>query len=734
MGNIITSIKMKQKKRLRERRLNEKLKAQEQLALKQNADGGVSSSMCCIDNPGNIEDFYFIEKDKIGEGSYGRVCRCSNKSTGAPRAVKMLRKVSKLSEVAKFRREIILLRMLDHPHVAKLFEHFEDSSYMFMVMQLCAGGELFDRMMETGHFTEGQTAIIMQQIIRAVFYLHSQSVAHRDLKMENIMLMSEGAIEQNTVKLIDFGSARTFEEGEFMSTKVGTPYFVAPQVLAGRYTEACDIWTIGVVMYCLLCGYPPFFGDSDAEVLARVRVGTFYFNAADWKHVSDYAKTMIKNMLRLNPADRISAKQALQDEWLDKKAPRLRAPLKLRYLDNMRNFGPMNLLKKATLQIMAAQLDEEYTKPLVETFQWLDDSGEGTISAAELREGLVKSGVPETDIPEDLEHMVKQIDTDGTGEIEITEFVASTLDPRLYTKEEFCWAAFRIFDQNCDGKIGVRELRDIMNNGQIEEKVSKEVCKGLIGDVDEDGDMEVDFNEFMHMMHGTTQKKVMNQNKTAYERKVEEAHRAAMDAMKSGDNPLDLVQSPQGMLQALTQARQVIDEEEAARLKAEEEAKMKAEEEAKRKAEREAKLKAEKEAKEEAKKAEEKAKKKDEEEQGKKTAEQQASPLQQGTAPQENSPKNKVRMASGPALAAKSGTGKINKKLSKEDQQTPSDARPVTKSGPVKVSKKLSNEDQKTPIDASPGTKSTPAKPMLASKGPPRPILAKSPTKGKVSE
>eukprot|EP00434_Breviolum_minutum_P012460 symbB.v1.2.010977.t2/scaffold725.1/size168906/3 len=196
-----------------------------------------SFAIYIIDNQGAIEDFYDVEDTKIGEGSFGRVCRCFNKSTGAERAVKMLRKVRRKSQLIMFKNELSTLKMLDHPHVVKLYEHFEDKRYMYMVMEFCQGGELFDRLLEVGNFSENQAAIIMQQIFRGVYYLHTMKIVHRDLKIENFMFAGEGPVEANMIKIIDFGFARSFEEGQFLKTKVGAPYFVSPQILAGKYTE-----------------------------------------------------------------------------------------------------------------------------------------------------------------------------------------------------------------------------------------------------------------------------------------------------------------------------------------------------------------------------------------------------------------------------------------------------------------------------------------------------------------
>jgi len=464
---------------------------------------GIGHAMFIIDNPGRISDFYDIYKDeKLGEGSYGRVCKCSNKSTGVERAVKILRKVNNQKVLDNFMYEIAIMKLMDHPNIVRLFEHFEDDKFLYLVMELCDGGELFDRLLDAGHFSEPQAAFLMQQALRCVYYMHAHGICHRDLKMENFLFSNEDRVERNVLKVADFGLACNLQtEDQQMTTKCGAPYYVAPQVLAGRYDKSCDVWTLGVIMYTLLCGYPPFFGESDAEVLAKVRVGVYTFNAADWKHVSEDAKNLIRGMLKINPADRYSARQALQHPWITEKAPVPEACIRLRCVENMRAFNSMNLLKKATLQILAVSIPSNHTSALSEMFMALDSSGEGTVSAKELEQGFKKSFIAE--IPDDLEEVLSAIDADGSGNIDYTEFLAATLDPRVYIKEEFCWAAFRIFDRNGDGKIGESELWKVLNGGEHEGGVNRAYVAELLKDVDANGDGFIDFGEFMTMMRGT---------------------------------------------------------------------------------------------------------------------------------------------------------------------------------------------------------------------------------------
>lgn len=222
-------------------------------------EGGFGIAQFIIDNTGKLQDFYDLEKKNLGEGSYGAVYKGINKSTGQPRAVKSICK-DQMKNLERFKSEINIMKMMDHPNIIKLYESFEDKKNIYLVMELCNGGELFDRIIDAGHFKEVQAAIIMQQIIRAIYYMHDNHVCHRDLKPENFIFNTKDPIEKALLKIIDFGLSCTFTDGQVLSTKAGTPYYVAPQVLAGKYDQLSDLWSCGVIMYVLLCGYPPFFG------------------------------------------------------------------------------------------------------------------------------------------------------------------------------------------------------------------------------------------------------------------------------------------------------------------------------------------------------------------------------------------------------------------------------------------------------------------------------------------
>merc|ERR1719238_1420269 len=155
-------------------------------------------------------------------------------STKAQRAVKSIAK-QQMKNIDRFKAEIAIMKIMDHPNIIKLYESFEDHRNIYLILELCTGGELFDRIIDSGHFTEVQAAIVMQHMFRAIFYMHENHIVHRDLKPENFLFTTKEPIEKTHLKVIDFGLACKFADGQVLSTKAGTPYYVAPQVLTGKY-------------------------------------------------------------------------------------------------------------------------------------------------------------------------------------------------------------------------------------------------------------------------------------------------------------------------------------------------------------------------------------------------------------------------------------------------------------------------------------------------------------------
>lgn len=466
------------------------------------SDGVHFKHSFCSLNSGKLDEFYKMEtKTKLGEGSYGSVCKGKHKSTNAVRAIKAIDR-TKIADGERFQTEVDIQSALDHPNIVKLYEVFLDAKKVYLVMELCTGGELFDRILEEAEKHEGSdaarafdergAATYMQQILGAMSYLHNNNFVHRDIKPENFLLQNRDVDAQ--IKVIDFGLAKQHKvgSGEKMKTKAGTPYYVAPQVLQGCYDEKCDVWSCGVICYILLCGYPPFYGDQDPDILRMVKKGNFTFPPEDWDDVSAEAKECISLMLTFNADKRPTAAKMLEHRWLDKNAELPKGKVAKDLCKHLRKFNEGSRMKKVALTLIAQQLKDEDLEQLRTTFLLLDKNKDGTLTIEEIQNGIKDSAI---EIPADLIEIMKNLDTDGSGNIDYTEFIAATLNQKQYLKRDVLWSAFRVFDKDGDGTITKQELGSI-----LKEQADGEVIMNMVQEVDLDGDGQISFDEFVKMM------------------------------------------------------------------------------------------------------------------------------------------------------------------------------------------------------------------------------------------
>jgi len=261
-----------------------------------------------------IEDFYEMGHE-IGRGGFSVVVEGTDKASKKKYAIKCIKKATvEGDDIKLLRREIKIMKRVDHPNILKLYEVFEDEDEFYLVMELVDGKELFDKIVEKGQYTEKDASNIVKQIVSAVAYLHENGIAHRDLKPEN--LLSAGDQESEIVKIADFGFSKNFGEEKLM-TSCGSPGYVAPEVLTCEsYDNGVDMWSVGVIIYILLCGYPPFYADNAPALFKKIMDVKYDFDDPSWEDVSEDAKNLIRHLLVKDPASRYTAKQCLEDPWV----------------------------------------------------------------------------------------------------------------------------------------------------------------------------------------------------------------------------------------------------------------------------------------------------------------------------------------------------------------------------------------------------------------------------------
>uniref|UniRef100_A0A669P1M7 non-specific serine/threonine protein kinase n=1 Tax=Phasianus colchicus TaxID=9054 RepID=A0A669P1M7_PHACC len=263
----------------------------------------------------HFTDGYEIKED-IGIGSYSVCKRCVHKATETEFAVKIIDK-SKRDPSEEIE---ILLRYGQHPNIITLKDVYDDGKYVYLVMELMRGGELLDRILQQKCFSEREASAVLCTITRTVDYLHSQGVVHRDLKPSNILYMDESG-NPDSIRICDFGFAKQLRaENGLLMTPCYTANFVAPEVLKRQgYDAACDIWSLGILLYTMLAGFTPFANgpdDTPEEILARIGSGKYALTGGNWDSVSDTAKDIVSKMLHVDPHQRLTAVQVLRHPWI----------------------------------------------------------------------------------------------------------------------------------------------------------------------------------------------------------------------------------------------------------------------------------------------------------------------------------------------------------------------------------------------------------------------------------
>eukprot|EP00928_Gymnodinium_smaydae_P063524 TRINITY_DN47078_c0_g1_i1.p1 TRINITY_DN47078_c0_g1~~TRINITY_DN47078_c0_g1_i1.p1 ORF type:complete len:580 (+),score=105.34 TRINITY_DN47078_c0_g1_i1:181-1920(+) len=418
-------------------------------------------------------DFVLLPEEVLGEGISGAVTKATSRVTGHEYALKSLNK-SGLSDdtLDSLREEVNNYLRIDHPNIARLLHVYEEESHVSMVMELCPGKELFEHVMERTRFTEPDAAHVARQMFLAVAYLHRHNIVHCDIKLENVLFDGE----TGNVKLIDFGFSKTWDKQRVLWRSQGTMSYAAPEVLEGRFTDKCDVWSLGVVCFMLLSGTPPFSMTNNDECRRRVSKGKFAFKEGPWRGVSDDAKNFISRLLVVNPELRASALEGLQDPWLlaaeneayvsssGNRTARIPMPPRSSeaLLNDLRRYSTSSHISRAVCAMIAHHLDSEELEGVRTAFLKWDTDLTGTITRENFTQALVNCDLREGE----LGRLFDCVDTAGDGEIHFSELAAALLQSWIGLREENLREAFELFDVSRTGYITRADLAKVFGGAK----------------------------------------------------------------------------------------------------------------------------------------------------------------------------------------------------------------------------------------------------------------------------
>ncbi|XP_059282246.1 CDPK-related protein kinase-like isoform X2 [Lycium ferocissimum] len=372
--------------------------------------------------------------EEIGRGHFGYTCKAYFKKgaqlKGQELAVKVIPKAKMTTAIAieDVRREVKILRALTgHDNLVKFYDAYEDHENVYIVMELCEGGELLDRILSRGgKYTENDAKAVLIQILKVVAFCHLQGVVHRDLKPENFLFMSKD--ENAQLKAIDFGLSDFVKPDERLNDIVGSAYYVAPEVLHRSYSTEADVWSIGVIAYILLCGSRPFWARTESGIFRAVLKADPGFDEQPWPTLSSEAKDFVKRLLNKDPRKRMTAAQALGHPWI-KNSHDIEVPLDILIFKLMKTYMHSSALRKAALRALSKTLTVDELVHLKQQFALLEPNKTGTINLDNIKAALMKNA------------------TDAMKEARIHDFVASlnALQYRRMDFEEFCAAALSVY-------------------------------------------------------------------------------------------------------------------------------------------------------------------------------------------------------------------------------------------------------------------------------------------------
>lgn len=443
-----------------------------------------------------IMDHYTLN-EKLGKGSFGVTYVSISKKDKAKSACKVInkRKLTNTEDVEDVQREVEILHAVEgHPNVVPLIAAYEDKENIYILQELCAGGELYEWIQKNRHYSEKVAASLVRVMLSCLVHIHSMGVVHRDLKPENFMFATRAATPDQ-LKLIDFGLSAFCKPGEILTDPVGTPYFTAPEVFKSKYSHSADTWSIGVMLYVMLSGEYPYVAHSVRSIRKKICLDDPEFKGALWDKVSADAKGFISKMLVKR--NRPSPMELLKDKWiLPDGGTATEEVIEPTVTRRLHEFSSLDKLQKLAAQTMVANMPMDALEGLTQLFKSFDKDNSGHISINELRIGLKKMHLQvgaKQKTEEELDGIIKDLDVDGNGQISYEEFVAATIHLAKLETDDRIYEVFKQFDTDGSGFITKDELIKVGEVQQID--LAADIDSFMIAG-DTDGDGKISYEEF----------------------------------------------------------------------------------------------------------------------------------------------------------------------------------------------------------------------------------------------
>ena len=438
---------------------------------------------------------------KLGKGSFGSVYKVQNIYTEKIYAMKVIQKydVTYQDGDQSFLKEIEILMKVEHPNIIKIFEYYEDEINYYLIIEYVSGGELFDFISRDTAFSEHKIKKIMKQIFQALSYLHSNNIVHRDIKCENILIECSDDNDDFNIKLIDFGTCNYISKNEHLTVKVGSPYYIAPEVLERNYNNKCDIWSTGVLLYILLIGFPPFNGKTQDEIFKCIQKGKLNTKVPQWNELSPLTQDFLMNLLCKDSQSRLSAQECLKHPWLQEESSGQYTycsdETMHSVLNNIISFNAKEKLQQATIAYIVHFIYySEEINNLKHVFQQLDTNNDGMLTFTEIKNGFdIYFGKGMSEIK--LKEIIDNIDGNLDGVISYEEFLRFAIKKEELLNESNLKRAFEKFDVNKDGKLSKDEIKQVLCTSNLS------YINNLIKEIDLNGDGFISYDEFKNLMN-----------------------------------------------------------------------------------------------------------------------------------------------------------------------------------------------------------------------------------------